>query len=247
MSRCLAIICLLIGTVACAQTTIKYYDADWQETKAEKATYYAEFTKVETGYKCLSFWKGSKKRREESLYADTSMSKPNGLQKVYHKNGALEDSIFFNSEGKIEEAFHFYPNKKIECHYITTGGANGNVKEAYDEFGEKIKNYIYVKSAEPKGGMKSWQSFLTKNISNDFLVSGEQTQKVKVVVNFIVDDYGYVSKPKVIESSGIKAVDQEALRVLQLSPQWQPAIYKNKPFRQPVTQQFMFELKPAKK
>lgn len=238
---------ILITAIANGQTTVKYYDADWQESRMEKATYYAEFTKVATGYKCLSYWKSSKKKREESFYADTSMTRPNGLQKVFHKNGALEDSILYNADGKIGQAFHFYPNKKLECHYVTDAVNNGVVQEAYDEFGEKIKNYVYVRSALPKGGLKAWQSFILKNTSKDLIAEGDKPQTVKLVLSFAIDEYGYVSKPRIIESSGIKAVDQDALRVMQLSPQWQPAIYKNKPFRYPVTQPLQYDLQPAKK
>lgn len=209
--------------------------------------YYAEFTKVETGYKCLSYWKTTKNKREESFYADTSMSTPNGLQKVYHKNGNIEDSLFFNAEGKLLEAFHFYGNRQLECRYVATGNGTGTVKEAYDETANKIKNYQYMRSIEPKGGMKGWHSFLQKNVSSDLTSDNESPKTVKVLAKFVIDESGYLVKPRIIESSGIAAVDREALRILHLSPQWTPAIYKNKPIRFPVTLPITFNLPAGKK
>jgi len=138
-----------------AQTVTKYYDADWLETSPAKAMYYAEFTKIDGGYKCFSYWKGSKKKREESLYADTSMNHPNGLQRVYSKNGKLEDSLFFNTDGTLAESFHYYPNQQLDCHYVSVGNGKGEVKEAYDETGQKIKNYMFARPAQPKGGTEN--------------------------------------------------------------------------------------------
>lgn len=236
-------LCLL--SVVNAQTVTKYYDVDWQETGANKAVYYAEFSKIDGGYKCFSYWKGTKKKREESLYADTSMSHPNGLQKVYAKNGSLEDSLFFNADGTLAASFHYYPNGKLECHYVGTG--KGEVKEAYDEAGGKIKNYIFSRAAEPKGGLEKWQSFIKKNTSRELGATGTERQLVNVKIRFIVDPFGAVVNPKIIESSGIKSVDQDALRVIGSSPEWSPAIYKNKPIRFPVTQPLTYELLPAKR
>lgn len=239
--------CALLGLFANAQTIVKYYDIDWQETVPEKAAYSSEFTKVETGYKCLSYWKNSKKKREESFYADTSMAKPNGLQKVYHKNGNLEDSLLFNAAGQLSESFHFYGNRQLECHYVTVSNGTGKVLEAYDETGAKIKNYVFAQETAPKGGLKSWHNFLLKNASKELTSGNENLRTVSVKIRFIVDENGSVLKPKVIESSGIKAVDQDALRLLLTSPQWTPAIYKNKPIRYPVTLPITYELPPAKK
>lgn len=229
-----------------AQTITKHYDVDWQEVNPGKAMYYAEFTKVETGYKCLSYWKSTKNKREESFYADTSMSAPNGLQKVYHKNGNLEDSILFNAEGKVTEAYHYYGNRQLECHYIASGNGTGTVKEAYDESGAKIKNYLYARSAEPKGGVKGWQSFLQKNASKELTSGDENSRKAKLQIRFIIDEEGNVIKAKVIESSGMKAVDQDAVRVVLESPRWTPAVYKNKPIRFPLTLPITYELNASK-
>lgn len=247
MKKLLFRLTFLLPVFASAQTTLKYYDSDWMETSREKATYVSAFTKVETGYQCISYWKRSNKKKEESFYADTSMTKPNGLQKVYHKNGKLEDSLRFNAEGKLLEGYHFFANGKMECHYVSAANGEGKVLAAYDESGAKIKNYVYVQPVEPKGGVKKWQNYLQTNASRELDTGTETAKTVKVLVRFVVDEEGYVVKSKVIESSGFKSVDQDALRLIQGSPQWKPAIYKNKPFRYPVNLPITYELPAATK
>lgn len=229
-----------------AQSVTKYYDADWQEARPEKAMYVAEFTKTETGYKCLSYWKSSKKKREESLYADTSMSRPNGLQKVYHKNGNLEDSVVYSADGKMVEAYHYYSNKQLEAHYIATADGKGVVREAYDETGSKIKNYIYLRPAEPKGGANGWKNYFQKAAPKDLTSGKPEPQTVHLKLSFYIDPEGNVAGAKIIESSGLRAVDQEAIRAVYNSPKWTPAIYKNKALRVPVVLPMTYELPAAK-
>ena len=245
MKKLLFSLISLLPVFASAQTISKYYDFDWMETSREKATYVSEFTKVESGYQCISYWKSSNKKKEESLYADTSMTKPNGLQKVYHKNGKLEDSLRFNAEGKLLEGYHFFANGKLECHYVSTANGKGNVVEAFDESGAKIKNYVYVRPAEPKGGAKKWESYVLKNANRELNTGTETAATAKAVIRFVVDEEVYVVKAKVIASSGFKSVDQDALRLIQGSPQWVPAIYKNKPFRYPLNLPVTYELPAA--
>ena len=246
MKRITSFLIIVISLNATAQTVTKYYDADWLEAPPSKAMYYADFTPVDGGFKCFSYWKGSKKKREESFYADTSMSHPNGLQKVYGKNGKLEDSLFFNTDGSLAESFHYYSNRQLECHYVSTGKNKGEVKEAYDEAGQRIKNYVFARAPQPKGGVDKWQAFIKKNSTRDIASGAPEKKNVTVKLQFIVDESGNVVKPRVIESSGNKTVDADALRVVGMSPEWIPGIYKNKPYRLPITQAITYELLPAK-
>jgi TonB family protein len=246
LKKIIIIFGLLAVITSEGQTITKYYDTDWLETKPEKAFYYSEFSKIETGYKCLSFWAGSKKKKEESLYGDTSMTKPNGLQKVFHKNGNIEDSILFSPEGKVLEAFHYYANRQLDCHYLSTGDNTGVVKEAYDETGAIIKNYVYMRPAEPKGGVKGWKNYLQKNASKELTSGKPEPQTAIVKINFFIDQEGNVMKVKIIESSGNKAVDQDAVRLLLSCPKWSPAIYKNKPIKVPVTLPMTYNLPSIK-
>jgi len=68
-----------------------------------------------------------------------------------------------------------------------------------------------------------------------------------VKIQFVIDENGNIVKPRILESLGNRAVDLDALRVVGLSPEWIPGVYKNKPFRFPVTQSLTYELLPAKK
>src|SRR5205085_7741014 len=104
-------------------------------------------------YQCTSYWIAGNALRGRSTYPDTVFENPIGLQTRYFKNGRIEDSIFYE-DGKVKTLYHFYPNKQLALHYVP-GDGNDAVVEGYDEEGKKIKNYIFEKEAEFKGGMNN--------------------------------------------------------------------------------------------
>ncbi len=167
-----------------AQKVVKYYDAAWMQTTQDKAVYYADFIKDGNVYKCNSYWISGNVLRGRSTFPDTIMQNPSGAQVMYSKNGHIEDSAFYE-EGKTKYLFHYYPNNQLAMHYYLPANAKEAITEGYDEDGKKIKNYIFEKEAEFKGGQKAWQSFLAKNASKDLAVKGEGALTATVQVQFI--------------------------------------------------------------
>ena len=238
------VICFLFSLNSSAQKIIKYFDNNWEETTSNKAVYYAEFVKEEGIYKCTSHYSASNVVRGRSTFQDTIMINPIGLQTLYNKKGKIEDSIYF-SEGAAKNLYHYYPNGKLAVHYYFIDNKKDAVTEAFDEDGSKIKNYIVLKEAEFKGGEKAWLSYLKKNIGKDITV--KDISNVQVQIEFIVDENGSVSKAKIFKSSGIKEIDQDALRVISESPEWNSAIMYNNPVKafriQPINYSFETEKK----
>ena len=216
----------------------KYYDANWSETSNEKATFYAEFIKNGNYYNCTSYWKKSNSVRGKSTFEDTTMMLPVGSQVLYFENGHVEDSSFYEDH-QIKYAFHYYPNNQLESHYYLPANKKEGVAEGYDESGKRIKNYVFGKDAEFKGGEKAWVAYIKKNISKDLTVKGEKQVTATVQIQFIIDENGYVTMAKIRQSSGYKNLDQDALRVISDSPNWKNAIQFNQPIKvfkvQPVT------------
>lgn len=232
-----------------AQTTIvKYYDDEWSEASKEKATYYAEFISQGENYKCTSYWIKSNALRGISVFQDTVMTKPIGLQKLYYRNGNLEDSIFYNKDGVREFAYHYYENKKLAAKIYKPYSQKERLIEGFDENGNTIKNYVYTKEAEFKGGENAWKAYLLKNVSKDFYNAKDDSEiTISVHVQFAIDENGNVIRPKVIKSSGVNYVDADAVRVIRSSPTWANALLYNKPVKVFRVQPFTYVLLPVKK
>jgi len=95
------------------------------------------------------------------------------------------------------------------------------------------KNVYAEKAADvkplPVGGAQGWISYLQKN-----LVYPEEARHQhisgKVQLSFIVEKDGSISDITVDQSAG-HGFDEEAVRVLQQSPAWQPGIKDGQPIR----------------
>ena len=219
---------------------VKYYDAEGNETTKDKATSYTEFVKENNSYKCSSYWIQTGALRGRATYPDTIMAKPTGLQVLYFKNGNIEDSSFYDNDGKVKDAWHYYENKQLAMHHYVPENNREPVTEGFDETGKKIKNYVYEKEAEFKGGDKAWHTYILKHVSNNFsAIKTDVALTVTVKVQFVVDASGFVVRPKLIQSSGFKSIDMDAINVIASSPQWNNAIQYNRPVKayrlQPIT------------
>lgn len=224
----------------------KYYDANWMDTPKEKAMFYADFIKDGQNYNCTSYWTNTNKVKGKSTYADTAMQFPIGLQVLYFKNGHVEDSSFFENK-EIKYNYHYYPNNQLAMHYYLPDNKKESITEGYDESGNKIKNYIFQREAEFKGGQKAWASYINKTATTNLTVKGDNTVTVNVHIEFIIDENGDVIQPKIFKSSGYKNVDNDALRVIGDCSGWKNAIQFNKPVKAYRVQPFIYTLKPEKK
>lgn len=235
-----------VQVVAAQNKIVRYYDDAWADCDPGKSTYYAEFVKEGMRYNCVFYWTGSNKVAGKGTYLDTAVTKPVGLLLGYTKNGTIEDSILYDDTGNMIELFHYYKNKQLEVHYSIPEGKKDPVVEAFDETGKKIKNYIFSKEAEFKGGDKSWQNYILKTANKELRTKDNNSARVTVKIMFVVNEFGYTAKPKVMESSGFNHVDRDAINVILGSPQWSNAIYLNKPVKVYRIQSITYELKPGK-
>jgi Gram-negative bacterial TonB protein C-terminal len=225
---------------------VKYYDENFSQVLKEKSTYYAEIVKQGDRYNYTFYWTASNALSGKATYADTTFSKPVGQVLSYYKNGRTEDSSYYDDDSKLTNGYHYYQNKQLEMRYYLPAGETKPAIEAYDEAGKKIKNYTYSKEAEFKGGEKAWQAFLLKNLNTELRTQGNSDVTVTVKVMFVVNEFGLTAKPKIVESSGISAVDKDAIRVILASPQWNNAVFLNKPVKVYRIQPITYQLKATK-
>lgn len=103
-------------------------------------------------------------------------------------------------------------------------------EERYD----KVFTKTEVPAAFP-GGLKAWAKFLNQNIKREIPIEkGGPPGKYTVILSFIVDKEGRLSEIKAENNPGYGTAE-ESVRVMKLSPNWEPAkqngetvIYKHK-------------------
>ncbi len=91
------------------------------------------------------------------------------------------------------------------------------------------------------GGMTAFIQWLNRNLK--YPVTAQQQKKQgQVTVTFIINTDGSTADIKVSKSSGIPALDFEAVRVLRTMPRWTPGKEKGKPCRTMVAVPVVFKL-----
>ncbi|MGY3215379.1 energy transducer TonB [Mucilaginibacter sp. HD30] len=84
------------------------------------------------------------------------------------------------------------------------------------------------------GGIEALNKFLQKNVSY-------KGREGKIIVGFDLDKKGKISNPRIL--SGLdSASNAEALRVMKLSPRWQPALFKGQATTITFTLPVVFQL-----
>ena len=109
---------------------------------------------------------------------------------------------------------------------------------------EEVEPGFVMLPEEPasfKGGMDKWTAYLKKNLKYP-----RQAQRMgiegKVFLRFYVDAQGQISNLEVIRGIG-GGCDEEALRVLKASPQWNPGLQRGRPVKSPMTLYILFKLR----
>ena len=90
------------------------------------------------------------------------------------------------------------------------------------------KTYAFLdQMPEYPGGTKALYEFLFTNLQYPAEALKKEIEGV-VYVKFIVDEYGKISSPTVIRGIGA-GCDEEAIRIINLMPQWKPGAENGKP------------------
>jgi len=90
------------------------------------------------------------------------------------------------------------------------------------------------------GGEKALMTFLRDNIQYSTECKEKRIQG-RVTVKFIIDESGKIICPYVLKSL-LPALDEEALRVVKLMPDWQPASNNGVPFKMCYSLPITFKL-----
>jgi len=220
---------------------------DWTPAvNYDQATFFMEAQKEnDTAWVCRYYEKNGPMLRWET-YLDSALDIPNGRFAWYDVNGRLDtvgmvkrgikdgrwDCGFIGDSGKVK-VVAVYRNGRL---YKTIDNINRTIKEengdmypfsdprAIEETGRSFLHYPDERPAEFPGGTSAWNHFLSKHLTmpDKFLNQAYNGKKAPVGVQFNIDSTGKVYDPFIYRSCEW-SIDSESLRVIRLSPNWQPA------------------------
>ncbi len=101
-------------------------------------------------------------------------------------------------------------------------------QEKADSVDDEISSIAEVLPEFP-GGMAGWAKHLGKNLQYP-VIARELNISGKVFIQFVIEKDGSLTDAKVIKGVG-GGCDEEALRVVKLSPAWKPGIQNGRPVR----------------
>ena len=154
--------------------------------------------------------------------------------KVLAENGNGTWITYNDSFSHVEEKGKVL-NGLRDSVWTVTGGTNVSYfitykagKEIADSMTNKIFTTVEVVPKFP-GGLDAFMNFLAKNVRYP-ANARENHIRGRVVVSFVVEKNGSLSNFEVERSIG-GGCDEEAIRVLKMSPAWHPALQNGKPVR----------------
>lgn len=222
----------------------KYFDSSWRETgKGSPYFYYTTFEKQDTGYRVTSYWSQSNKITAVSVYADTNFRKGIGLSKGYYESGVLKDSFYFDDKGGIQVGYHYHESGRLDFSYHHDATNGGLIGERYDSTGKKVPGYFtYQKEAMFPGGADGWIEYLQAHLkANTPAKKKAPVGRYTVTITFLVDKNGKVTEVEALNDPGYGTAE-EAVRVVQHSPAWIPAIQNDKPVNYRQKENITFEV-----
>jgi len=161
-------------------------------------------------------------------------------------------SVYYYEDGKIK-AIENYSNGKLEGSLISYYENGSQIRDdvfengvlisgkCYTTSGADTAYFDYQKAAEYKGGDIAMNAFLIRNI-NYPKKAMEKKIAGTVYLNFIVEKNGTVSDIVVLNKVN-ELLKTEAVRVVKLMKDWEPAILEGKPVRVRYTLPITFKLR----
>ena len=227
---------------------VEYFITGELQAEFEGALYVHQFAYSKSEYIGLAtgFYKSGKKRYE-NLYDNqgTIVSEKswfeNGQVRSYkeYENGVLNGKIkYWHENGQISQEID-YKNGKIDGKFVLYW-ENGNIKRM-DEYkngelllgkcfytdGEEMPYFEYETYPEFIGGEAELVHFISKNI-----IYPEKAKKKRiegtVLVRFAVNTDGTISDVQIMLRGVDKRLEEEAIRVVKMLPNWIPAMQDGK-------------------
>lgn len=231
MNRLLLIFILAIcytRSSAQADSTVVYLHQSGRTTTADSSYYYLVFKKTDSSWYGKTYYKKRQTLYTEGNYLDVFPNRQNGSFNYYAINGLLEQNIIY-ADGQRMEMTWYYPNGNKKAWVSLRKGTDNPQQKAWRENRSVNPNYTVYREVSFDGGKAAWLKYLSKNLRADVATrSGMSKGVYTVVVDFAILPHGGVAQvTPVTYPENCNACVVEAIRIVQSSPYWQPAILNN--------------------
>ena len=170
---------------------------------------------------------GEERVMKASLYPDVHPNKP-GRYRYFYEITIRRKPVLMMAEFRLtdnEEEWRTAEKTSLPP-YISDAGKGGSPQLITEEPMEEPVYKVVEVMPEFPGGMKALMDFIQKNIRYPEEARKNGIQG-RVAVSVVIDENGRVTAP-VIMRSRYPALDEEALRIVELMPQWKPGMQQGK-------------------
>lgn len=255
----LYVIVFLLGTfTATAQDTSFFNYAD-QPSIPQRASYYQIMVHTDSGWTFTHHWMNNrlkvagrisndmKQRLGTFTWYDTAgkivmQSKYIGhggaVETLYYPDGHVMVEGTTLEEQKSGNWTAYYPSGKVKSTAFYSANQLDTASFFNEDGSPNNTMTTFWRGNEYPGGDLAWLEFLNKNLRNPGGAVDNRNPAV-VVVQFKISKEGKTSDFTIVQSAGV-ALNNEAIRVIQKSGDWQPAIYGGTPMETYRTQRVAF-------
>jgi TonB family protein len=248
------------GVTAAAQDTAYFSYVD-KPTVPQLASYYMLTAHTDSGWTCAEHWMNNrlkitgsfsddmKTRLGTFIYYDTAgtvvqrrkyVGYGGAIETDYYPDGQVMVQGSTLDEKKGGEWTGYYPSGKIKATALYTDGQLDTCSFFNEDGSPNDTMKIFCQESDYPGGVTAWLRFLNRNLHYPDAAVNQEIQGT-VVVQFKVSKEGKTSDFTVIESRG-RDLDDEAVRVMKKSGDWQPAVNGGTAVDAYKTQQVVFRM-----
>lgn len=226
-----------------AGTIFKLFDSAWQVTTAqERASYFVRERSVNSTLIQRDYYRVNGALVKIETLTAKGKNIAHGSQAWYGANGFIDSLGDFENGIRSGDWYSYDDTGGVQLkRHFEKGRLIWQKDYTKEEQSSKEDSSIKYESAEFKGVPGSWQRFISKNLlypqsAVDQEIEGE------VRIRFVVDEEGQIIDPWVERSVEI-SLDDEALRLINSSPDWKPARENGKLVKDYKLQPFYYKLK----
>ncbi|HEX3935108.1 MAG TPA: TonB family protein [Puia sp.] len=222
-----------------------WYDGSWRACAIENSIYFRIKSKTDSGWKVEDHYR-SGKLQMSGIYSDDSLKTRQGVFRWYDDKGTVSLLATYDKGKANGRAAEYWENGRVRIQGNDTNGQREGIWLAYFESGKLAgkavfhagkqtaltlyhadgslnrKDTIFNRDSEFPGGLPQYTRFLNKSLRYPDSAVVYEIQGT-VLVRFKVLKNGKVSDLQIVQPVN-KYLDAEAMRVMRLMPDWEPAI-----------------------
>ncbi|QES87672.1 energy transducer TonB [Rhizosphaericola mali] len=242
-----ALICLnisIFARTALSDTTFFYVSKAHQLCAPDSAFFVIKKYKLNDKlWSKVEVEKNSADTNYEQRASDSSFNIKEDTSWYYNQNEIYEDIYKNNKLQKVNILARL--GRHLEGYAImSSNGKDVKEQKGWDKEGNEIPKYVCQREASfNNSAFGSWSQYLTANLNKDTpqKFGAPRGHEYVVIVQFSVDKQGKIIGVLALNNPGFGTAE-EAVRVINSSPNWLPAIQNNKPVIYRQKQRITFQV-----